>query len=263
MTFKYYAVAAGRQTGIFQDWDTVKALVTGYNGSMFKGFKTITEAQNFLRTHLVSTDAVSSMSTALGSVNISSTSATSATPVAYTTTSTVPQSSSASPQAVASAAAPPSPIHQVKKVIAYTDGSFRDNSSGYGVILIYPTTQVFHGYGHVPLSVGNTNNVAELYAIYVAVSAIPDGDMDIYTDSQYSIDVITGIKRAHVNVALIEAILQKMAGRKINLYHVYGHSGVHFNEMVDDLAKAGTTLPNDDPVWFQPFHEPSGGGIPT
>jgi len=128
---------------------------------------------------------------------------------------------------------------------------------------VFPNAQVLHGYGHVPLSVGNTNNVAELYAIYAALSAVPDSDMDIYTDSQYSKDVIAGTKRAQSNLDLIAHIKNKMVGRKVTFTHIYGHSGVHLNEVVDSLAAWGTAQNNDEVVWFQPYHETGGGTIPT
>lgn len=249
MTWKYYAVAVGRQTGIFQDWDMVKSLVIGYSGSIYKGFKTLAEAQNFLQP----SSGVSANGPNTVSINTSHTTATVNSNAAVTTSATTPTSA---------ASASISPILQVQKVIAYTDGSFINNSSGYGVILIF-STQVIQGYGHVPLSVGNTNNVAELYPIYVALSAVPDGDMDIYTDSEYALNVITGKKRAYVNLELIAHIQSKMVGRKVNIYHVYGHTGIQHNETVDGLAKMGTSLNHDDPIWFQPYYEAGGGGFPV
>ncbi len=45
---KYYAVKAGRQTGIFQAWDKCKAQVTGFPNAQFKGFDTLQEAESYL-----------------------------------------------------------------------------------------------------------------------------------------------------------------------------------------------------------------------
>ncbi len=45
---KYYAVKAGRETGIFTSWDACKAQVQGYSGASYKGFATLQEAQAFL-----------------------------------------------------------------------------------------------------------------------------------------------------------------------------------------------------------------------
>ena len=47
-TNKYYAVAAGRQRGIFDSWDEAKAQVDGYRGNRHASFSTYTEAKNWL-----------------------------------------------------------------------------------------------------------------------------------------------------------------------------------------------------------------------
>lgn len=253
MTWKYYAVAVGRQTGIFQDWESVKILVNGYNGAVYKGFKSKQEAEQYLQPY--SNSSVNS--TPINSTSTVFTTASKVTVPPIVTKATSQQLGTASMFSPTFTASPPSPIPQVQKVIAYTDGSYRDNRSGYGCLFIFPDKRVIHGYGHVPIVAGNTNNVAELYAIYVAVSAVPNMDIDIYTDSEYSINVITGVKRAHINIELIQHIQDKIAGRKINFYHVYGHSGVHLNETVDGLANQGSVQTDDDTVWFQPYPESS------
>lgn len=237
MTWKYYAVASGRQTGIFQDWDIVKTLVNGYPGAIFKGFKTIEEAQHFMQPYTGSSNTVLQPTITQNSNEIS----------------------------VASAIPTQSQVPQVQKTIAYTDGSYKTDRSGFGVVIIYPSTQIVKGYGHVPLVVGNTNNVAELYAIYVVLSVVPEGDIDIYTDSKYSINVITGATRAYANLELISHINARMIGRKVTFNHVYGHSGIQYNEETDKLANLGVTLTNDEIVWFQAYQETGSGGgtIPT
>ena len=45
---KYYAVKAGRTTGIFTTWDACKASVAGYSGAEYKGFPTKEEAEAYL-----------------------------------------------------------------------------------------------------------------------------------------------------------------------------------------------------------------------
>lgn len=42
---KYYVVWAGRQTGIFDDWDTCKKSVEGYEGAQYKSFQSKAEAE--------------------------------------------------------------------------------------------------------------------------------------------------------------------------------------------------------------------------
>lgn len=46
----YYAVAKGRQTGIFQSWTECENQVKGFKGAVFKKFKTNDEALNFIQT---------------------------------------------------------------------------------------------------------------------------------------------------------------------------------------------------------------------
>lgn len=46
--FKYYAVRKGRQPGIYRTWDECSAQVNGYAGAVYKGFKSLEEAQAFL-----------------------------------------------------------------------------------------------------------------------------------------------------------------------------------------------------------------------
>jgi ribonuclease HI len=45
---KYYAVAVGRQTGIFTDWEEAKRNVNGFANAKFKSFKVLQQAQIYL-----------------------------------------------------------------------------------------------------------------------------------------------------------------------------------------------------------------------
>ncbi len=49
MAKKYYAVKSGRETGIFDNWDKCKSLVTGFKGAQFKGFETLADAESYLK----------------------------------------------------------------------------------------------------------------------------------------------------------------------------------------------------------------------
>lgn len=48
MANKYYAVKIGLTPGIYDTWDECKANVEGYPGAVFKSFKTIKEANEYL-----------------------------------------------------------------------------------------------------------------------------------------------------------------------------------------------------------------------
>ena len=47
MAKKYYAVRAGRKTGIFETWDECRAQTTGFKGASFKSFPTLAEAEAY------------------------------------------------------------------------------------------------------------------------------------------------------------------------------------------------------------------------
>ena len=48
MEQKYYAVKVGRKPGIYRTWDECKAMVNGYSGPVYKSFKTLSEAEDFM-----------------------------------------------------------------------------------------------------------------------------------------------------------------------------------------------------------------------
>ena len=45
---KYYAVRAGRETGIFETWDACRRQTTGFKGASFKSFPTRAEAEAYM-----------------------------------------------------------------------------------------------------------------------------------------------------------------------------------------------------------------------
>ncbi|RSL99810.1 hypothetical protein CEP52_009474 [Fusarium oligoseptatum] len=55
---KYYAVAIGRITGVFETWDETKSQVNGYSGARHKSFKSREEAQEFVNQHKIESDPV-------------------------------------------------------------------------------------------------------------------------------------------------------------------------------------------------------------
>ncbi|GMG18978.1 unnamed protein product [Ambrosiozyma monospora] len=55
MSQKFYAVTKGRTTGIFTDWSSCSASVTGYSRAQFKKFHTRQAAEEYLSRNLIST----------------------------------------------------------------------------------------------------------------------------------------------------------------------------------------------------------------
>lgn len=46
---KFYAVRKGKKTGVFSTWDECKEQVTGFKGAVYKSFKTLEEAEEFVK----------------------------------------------------------------------------------------------------------------------------------------------------------------------------------------------------------------------
>jgi ribonuclease HI len=153
---------------------------------------------------------------------------------------------------------PPSP----KVVTCYTDGSARNGKAGYGVITLRPSGEETENYGPLPYD-KPTNNRAELYAIYVALTITQDEkEIEIITDSQYSIGCLTihihswlraspdgtldYLGDSKANLDIIWSTYQLLIGRVVRFQHVNGHSGNYYNEKVDKLAEQGCAMYGND-----------------
>ena len=124
-------------------------------------------------------------------------------------------------------------------VLVYADGACTGNPgpAGLGVV-------VFED-GHRRelseyLGMG-TNNIAELTAILRAAELFADDarHVELRTDSQYAIGVLSKGWKAKANVELVARVkkaLTALSGR-LKLVYVPGHSGVDGNERADALAR--------------------------
>lgn len=212
MSTKYYAVVCGVVPGIYTDWSTTERMVKGYPGAIFKSFRTKAEAETFM-----------AKSTAVTTI-----SAVSSTPYVLPLTN---------------------------RTIIYTDGSFvkgtggDSGACGFGIVIITSNGEKLIAYGRVPdtvMTTGPTNNVAELYAIYVALSLVKS-DIILYSDSQYAITSLTTYVHDWIqnqwagvsNRILIEGSFMLMSNRDVTLQHVQAHTGVQLNEEADFLAEQG------------------------
>ena len=129
-------------------------------------------------------------------------------------------------------------IKSEKNIInIYTDGASSGNPgpSGIGVYMTYneKTKEISEFIGNA------TNNIAELRAIKRALEELKKFDIpvNIYTDSNYSLGVLTKNWKAQANKELImetKKLLNKFTD--INIIKVKGHAGVTENEIADKLA---------------------------
>jgi len=158
--------------------------------------------------------------------------------------------SGAAPTSMASASsAPPAKkkapvVDGAGAVQLWTDGACSGNPGpmGIGIVAIDGSKRKEHG---EYLGVG-TNNIAELTAIDRALDLI-GGDaakrrLRIYTDSAYSIGVLSKGWKAKANQELIARMRRRLAGLPaVEFVKVSGHAGVPENERCDELARNAIT----------------------
>lgn len=132
----------------------------------------------------------------------------------------------------ATSKAPANAIH------VWTDGACTGNPgpAGLGVVIIDGDKQrelsEYLGQG--------TNNIAELMAILRGLEEVPDRSRPVvvYSDSAYSIGLLTQNWKAKANQQLVEKLraLTKQFP-DLRFVKVAGHAGVALNERVDELAR--------------------------
>jgi len=210
---KFYSVKTGKVPGIYTDWKSCEQQVKGYPHAVYKSFKTLEEAQQFINS----------------SDNVNTISHTSELDKALNFIKSIPN----------------------KDIICYTDGSAKGNpgESGSGVYIVWPNNSYETTLGKYLGK--STNNIAELTAIKTALQTIDimiltypeiittDTQLYILTDSEYSLNAVTGNIRVNTNVELINSIklLIKNYKFKINIHWIPAHSGIPGNEKANDLAE--------------------------
>jgi ribonuclease HI len=140
------------------------------------------------------------------------------------------------------------------EAIAFTDGASRGNPgpSGAGTLLYIQGRNAPPSEDYIPLG-KNSNNLAELWAIGVAIARVKDlpregrpYKLNVFTDSAYSIGCLSGGFVSHTNKLTIRAVRRAAANAiedniiaTITYNWVPGHAGLDGNDMADHLANAG------------------------
>lgn len=221
MASKFYVVWAGRETGIFTDWNTCKKQVDGFNGARYKSFLTREEAE-----------------AAFGNAKPSAGTGRVATSGAKIKTYN---------------AAEVNALQEEIKI--FTDGGCEPNpgkaGSGLAMYEDNKVTELWYGL-YNPMG---TNNTAELNALHqgllLARDEIAKGKTAaVFSDSQYSIQCVTqwaigwekaGWKKKGGEIKNLELIkdiyaLHQTLKDKVQVLHVNGHVGVQGNELADRMS---------------------------
>ncbi len=140
--------------------------------------------------------------------------------------------------------------HREGVVVVYTDGACSGNPgpAGCGMVVLDTTGGRREGYEFLGTA---TNNVAELTAILRGLEAVADRDaeVEVRTDSGYSIGVLQKGWKAKANPELIATIKAELAKRpNTKLVYVPGHAGVDLNERADQLAREAITRRGSKPI---------------
>ncbi len=129
---------------------------------------------------------------------------------------------------------PPDAIH------VWTDGACTGNPgpAGLGVVIIDGKSKQRRELSEY-LGMG-TNNIAELTAILRGLEEVADRErcVVVYSDSAYSIGLLSKNWKAKANVELVDK-LRKLTRQFTDLrfVKVAGHAGIPLNERVDELAR--------------------------
>ena len=203
---KIYAVRKGHKTGLFNTWAECQKATAGYSGAEFRGFTEKEEALAFLNMETTKTVSGDKSKEAAGVVE-------------------VPEN----------------------MVIAYVDGSFEKSIGRYafGCVLLTPDGQEIResGSGSDPAGVAIRNVAGEMLGAMNAVKWAQENGypaVDIRYDYEGVEKWVTGVWRAKTPLTSKYAVHMQEAGKKIQISFckVAAHTGNHYNEEADQLAKS-------------------------
>jgi ribonuclease HI len=266
-----YAVYQGKTSGIFPSWDLAKEQVEGVSGARCKRFDKVEEAEKYVKTGLSEMNELllKKRPTIFSSSIIKRSITAEPEPVPVRVQVQVNEQEIVPVQVIRKTDMFSESIDMVKTVAAgvanarkivdngfipsiYTDGSSVGNGkrmakAGYGVY--FGALNMPNISRKVPPKFKQTNNVAELLAIHDGIKELVRAKVSrvqIYSDSEYAMGVITGKKNASANLEIIKSIqdLITESGIQIIWRHIRAHTGatdIHSigNSIADRLAVEG------------------------
>lgn len=237
----YYAVQKGRHPGVYENWSDCQREVTGAAGAVFKKFKTRAEAEAFVKGDGYGTGSATGAGASSGG--------TKAAPAR-------------------AAVAPKGPLfHSVSDVtredvlqelsaveteaLAYVDGSFNIAAGvyGYGGVLLCRDGSIrpLQGHGRDETLRTMRNVAGEIHGSMAAIQAAADAGIasitifydymgiEMWANGQWK----TNKEGTRAYKAFIDQIRPRI---EIRFRKVAAHTGVRFNELVDQLAKASVGI---------------------
>lgn len=238
----YYAVQKGRHPGVYESWSDCQREVTGAAGAVFKKFKTRAEAEAFVKG-----DGYD-LQLPFGEPDAS-----------------VPSSAAASSRTTV---APKGPLFRSisdvtredvlqelsaveTEALAYVDGSFNISTGvyGYGGVLLCRDGSIrpLQGHGRDETLRTMRNVAGEIHGSMAAIQAAANAGIasitifydymgiEMWANGQWK----TNKEGTRAYKAFIEAIRPRI---EIRFQKVAAHTGVRFNELVDQLAKASVGI---------------------
>lgn len=216
MAKKYYAVAKGKTPGIYLTWNDCKAQVDGFSGAVYKGFATVQEAEEFVARYGESPF----VKAADKQKNI--------------------QSDDDNTESIST------DTH----LVAYVDGSYEHSMRQYAygcVLVLAEDTVTLNGSGNEEDYVSMRNVAGEILGSEHAIQwAVEHGysSITIYYDYEGIEKWANGIWKANkIGTQRYKEFVAKQREKiDISFSKVVAHTGVKYNEMADQLAKAALGL---------------------
>lgn len=237
----YYAVQKGRHPGVYESWSDCQREVTGAAGAVFKKFKNRAEAEAFVKADGYGTGSGTGAGASSGGAKAAS-SRTTVVPkgLLFHSVSDVTQKDVLQELSTVETEA-----------LAYVDGSFNISTGvyGYGGVLLCRDGSIrpLQGHGRDETLRTMRNVAGEIHGSMAAIQAAADAGIasitifydymgiEMWANGQWK----TNKEGTRAYKAFIEAIRPRI---EIRFQKVAAHTGVRFNELVDQLAKASVGI---------------------